>query len=386
MFTFRAFASIVFFSGIAVLLLKAVFRNNTAVLRMDIRFLLLCMLLVLFRMFIPVESPVTSSIPVYEIYPEIYMWLKQPLFSVAGAGVNVLALASAVWVLEAVRRLARLAGSYMETRRLVDGFPDLGVERAARLVERIGEECGRGTRFRLAAEDRVSTPFVFGLLRPCIVIPECDLTERELYFVLKHEMMHYYRGDTLLKMLCEVLRSAYWWNWFAHRLCDMIEEMQEINVDFSVIRGLPELEQLEYPECLVKVARNRVKNRKENRWKVAFRKESPSAVHRRVSLMLENMEINGRKTFASILLSVMVLGLIVLCPNMFIFEPYSISETDAEGNFSVEEGVFYLRKPDGTYDFYYNGEYVVNMPEVYGENAKIYNDLEEAKASGESIK
>ncbi len=95
--------------------------------------------------------------------------------------------------------------------------------------------------------------------------------------------------------------------------------------------------------------------------------------------MLENMEINGRKTFASILLSVMVLGLIVLCPNMFIFEPYSISETDAEGNFSVEEGVFYLRKPHGTYDFYYNGEYVVNMPEVYGENAKIYDSLKEAE-------
>ncbi|HBA67939.1 MAG TPA: hypothetical protein DCZ40_01090 [Lachnospiraceae bacterium] len=378
MFTFRAFASIVFFSAIAVLLLKAVFRNNTAVLRMDIRFLLACMLLVLLRMFIPVESPVTSSIPVYEIYPAVYMWLKRPLFSAAGIEVNILLLAAAVWVLEAARRLARLIRSYMETRYLVDKFPDLGDERASVLVERIGRECGRKTRFRLAREDNVSTPFVFGLLRPCIVVPECGLTERELYFVLKHEMMHYYRGDMLMKLFCEVLRAVYWWNWFAYKLCDMIEEMQEINVDFSVIRNLPELEQLEYPECLVKVARNRVKNRQENRWKVAFKKESPSAVHKRISLMLENMEINGKKTLTSIFLSVIVLGLIVLCPNVLIFEPYAISESDAEGNFGVEEGVFFLRNPDGKFDFYYNGEYVATVLEVSGENAKIYDNLEEA--------
>lgn len=378
MFTFRAFASIVFFSAIAVLLLKAVFRNNTAVLRMDIRFLLACMLLVLLRMFIPVESPVTSSIPVYEIYPAVYMWLKRPLFSVAGIDVNILLLAAAVWVLESARRLARLIRSYMETRYLVDKFPDLGDERASVLVERIGKECGRKTRFRLAREDNVSTPFVFGVLRPCIVVPECGLTERELYFVLKHEMMHYYRGDMLVKLLCEVLRAVYWWNWFAHRLCDMIGEMQEINVDFSVIRGLPELEQLEYPECLVKVARNRVKKREENRWKMAFRKESPSAVHKRISLMLENMEIDGRKTLASVLLSLIVLGLIVLCPNVLIFEPYSISEADAEGNFRIEEDAFYLRNPNGTFDFYHHGEYVVTLQEVYGDDAIIYDNLEEA--------
>ena len=80
MFSFPGLLSVVFFSGVAVIILKLVFRNNNAILYMDIRFLFICMLLILIRMFVPIESPIANNIPIYKIYPDIYIFIKESYF------------------------------------------------------------------------------------------------------------------------------------------------------------------------------------------------------------------------------------------------------------------------------------------------------------------
>lgn len=162
-------------------------------------------------------------------------------------------------------------------------------------------------------------------------------------------------------------------------LCNLVADMQEINVDFKVIRDLPDLEQLKYSECLVNVARSREKKKRSGHWLMSFQNESPSAVHKRISLMLENLEIIKRKTVKSILLSIAIIFLVIICPIVFIFEPYSIREEDADGTFGLKDGVFYLKNSDGTYDFYLDSQYVGTVSEVSGDSTQIYDSLEEAK-------
>ncbi len=381
MFSFLALVSIILFSSVAVVLLKLVFRNNNVVLRLDIRFLMACMLLILLRMFIPIESPITNNIPVYKIYPDVYIFLRDvSLVNIFGFSISILELIMLIWLTGAVIALAMLAKSYMGLIRSVHRCPELEDERICKIASKVNEEYGKKYSFKLVKEEAASIPFVCGIIKPVIVMPELELTDKEAYFILKHEMLHYYRGDTLIKVLCEILKAVYWWNPFMYMLSDLVSNMQEINVDFKIVEGLSDLYQLEYSQCLVRVAKTQQHKRTESRWRVSFKKESPSSTHKRINLMLRNMEVNRKKTVASILLSVVILSLVVLCPNVIVFEPYSIPEELIDASAGGRDGgIWGVDNKDGTYDIYLNGSYykTTSKAEMSDENIKIYDSLDD---------
>ena len=95
--SFSALINIIFFSSIAIIILKIVFRNDDVVICLDVRFLMLCLLLIMLRMFIPVEFPIVNRIPVYKIYPDIYRFLRKPLFQLGNRQINFLLLLAIIW-------------------------------------------------------------------------------------------------------------------------------------------------------------------------------------------------------------------------------------------------------------------------------------------------
>lgn len=378
MIRFSEMVNMVILTGVAVILLEIIFRNNNAILWLDVRLLFGCMLAVALRLFILADSPIANNIPIFSVYPELCRFLRKPLIRLGSLSVNGILLLQILWIVGAiVSALYRICG-YVVTRKRIKGYRRLRDPRFVRAVKQINEELGRKAKFRLMVSKELGTPFIFGVFRPYIGIPEIELKPEEIYLVLKHEILHYYRGDMIIKILCETLRAVYWWNPFVYLLGDLVSSMQEINVDFRVVRDLAEMEQLEYVDCLVKVARNRRMREREGRWEINFRKESPSEVHKRISLMLKNQEVNGKKTTASFLLSVGILCMIAIGPNILTFEPYAIPEKDAVGSVAGKEGVIcYLDNKDGTYDIYVDGQYFKTTIEIFDEHIPVYNTLEE---------
>lgn len=74
--------------------------------------------------------------------------------------------------------------------------------------------------------DMVESPFLFGLIKPRIYIPN-HITADELPYVVQHEMTHLKRKDYLIKPAGFLLLSVYWFNpciWIAYiMLCKDIE-------------------------------------------------------------------------------------------------------------------------------------------------------------------
>lgn len=344
---------------------------------MDIRFLLACMLLILFRMFVPIESPITNNIPIYRIYPDVYVFLRKPFLN---TGIDVIDLLGLIWLGGAVIAMVILVISYTRLLLQVNKLEEIENPRISDIVAKIGKEHGRKTKFRLLLKEDAGTPFVVGILRPNIVMPETEISDMEAYLILKHEMLHYYRGDTVVKILCEILKAIYWWNPFMYMLSKLVSNMQEINVDFQVSKGLSNLEQLEYTQCLINTAKKRTYRNQKNSWLVSFHKESPLVVGKRINLVLSYMQVGKKKTVASILLSIVILSLVVLCPNVIIFEPYFIPAGDiGESAGGREGGIWGIDNKDGTYDIYLNGSYykTTSKEGMSDKNIKIYDSLEE---------
>ena len=98
--------------------------------------------------------------------------------------------------------------------------------------------------------EKVSSPFVFGFLKPRIYLPY-SLTKENLDYVIAHEKMHIKNRDYLLKPIAFVIASIYWFNplvWMAYYLfCKDLE----LSCDEWVIWNLPLEEKKAYAKALV---------------------------------------------------------------------------------------------------------------------------------------
>ena len=376
MVTFSVMFNLFIFSMVSILLLKYIFKDNKVILQLDTRFLLVCMLVIMCRLLIPVELPLTNSIAVSKLYPEFCRFLRNSVDITTSNGIRVRTLLEVIWLVGALIALVRLVKSYWGIREEMKTYKEIKNPHVLEIMEKVNRQYRHPVKFRLLHMENGNTPCIFGVWKPCIMIPDIEVTEKELEFIFTHEMKHFYHGDLLIKLLCEIFKAVYWCNPFVYVLCKLIAQTQEINVDFSVMRKLTEGETLDYSSFLIKLTREREERKKNEKWLMPFQTESTELISKRVNLMMDNLKISTRRTIASITLSVVMVWVIVICPNVFIFEPYSIPEADASESVGLrDDKMFYLRNEDGTYSLYIDGEYSTRISEVFDESIPVYVDI-----------
>ncbi|WP_084134589.1 M56 family metallopeptidase [Paenibacillus harenae] len=101
--------------------------------------------------------------------------------------------------------------------------------------------------------DRITSPFVFGLIKPRIYIP-VGLDKDELSYVIAHEQTHIRRLDYLVKPFAFVTLIVHWFNpvlWLAYSL--MSKDM-EMSCDESVIRKMGTDQKASYSRSLLSLS------------------------------------------------------------------------------------------------------------------------------------
>ena len=119
------------------------------------------------------------------------------------------------------------------------------------LRRRLGEAAPLQREIYLA--DRISSPFVMGILRPRIYLPSSTAME-ERGFIVAHERHHIRRGDPLWKLLGYIALCLHWFNplvWLAFCLAGKDMEM---SCDEAVIRRLGEHIRADYSQALLRLA------------------------------------------------------------------------------------------------------------------------------------
>lgn len=115
---------------------------------------------------------------------------------------------------------------------------------------------GRMAYIRICRTAAVSTPFVLGLLKPCIYLPD-DLSEKDLEYILLHERIHIRRGDHLTRAAAYLALCLHWFNplvWLAFFISGRDMEM---SCDEAVIRKIGNRVKKEYSASLLSLASGR---------------------------------------------------------------------------------------------------------------------------------
>lgn len=103
--------------------------------------------------------------------------------------------------------------------------------------------------------DWISTPFLFGLIRPGIYVP-FHMDRETLGYVLAHEYTHLKNRDHIIKFLWYIVTSVYWFHplvWMAYIL---LGHDIELSCDEQVIRGMDSHEKKCYAGALLNVSTN----------------------------------------------------------------------------------------------------------------------------------
>lgn len=107
----------------------------------------------------------------------------------------------------------------------------------------------------------VSSPFIAGLIKPVLYLPEGDISEQNLTNILRHEITHLNRYDLQYKWFAFFVKCIHWFNPLIYAVSHEINESCEISCDAAATGGMTEEEENSYMNTiLILISSSKQKN------------------------------------------------------------------------------------------------------------------------------
>ena len=157
-----------------------------------------------------------KGLPFGRIMVEIPPQMTAPLSGENGknnGGMTLLDLAAAVWMLGSLGFFSVHFGSYFHYKRQVakKGRP-VGDRQILCLLSRLRGELHIRYNVQMLECSIAESPLILGFFKPILVLPEESYSQEELFFILKHELVHVKRGDVYGKLLFVIVNGIYWFH------------------------------------------------------------------------------------------------------------------------------------------------------------------------------
>ena len=112
----------------------------------------------------------------------------------------------------------------------------------------------QGRKPALYFSDSARTPMLLGVFKPKIILPLREYDEELLLNILRHELTHYRRFDTLYKWIASVILSLHWFNPAAWVIQKELNRACELSCDEMLLRSMDKDEKQSYGNSLLLMA------------------------------------------------------------------------------------------------------------------------------------
>jgi beta-lactamase regulating signal transducer with metallopeptidase domain len=381
-------ALLFFNSGLLIAAILGI--NRRFLLLNSAPFLLIIFFLSLVRLVLPIDLPFSRVIRSEDVLPQISMVLeakviwhvtvKQTIFLVWLSGAIVVVLWK-VWLLIKEDLVTKKFRSIPDKR-----------------LERLSEELFNNKADVVRSPD-VDLPIVTGFLKAHIFVPELDLEDKHIKYILLHEYQHIKGYDIVIKVFYLMLAGLFWWNPLIYIFQKELGKLLEIRCDAGVVKKLPNEEKSDYLMSILAVIK-KASDKKESR-RIALRAEILSArgdqlsadpseeemghIEQEVSKAMRSKLIiptdgsfikfrfqvvtnSSKRSNQYIMMALTVFAVAVfLASYLVIIQPAYFPPVMDDQGFPTYEGVgiglSISENPDGTYDVFFNGKFVENISE-----------------------
>ena len=128
-------------------------------------------------------------------------------------------------------------------------------QQALSLLQNLKKELGISKEIAFQQCLCIGSPMLVGFIHPCILLPKTDFEGEGLYFILKHELVHYRRKDLWYKLLVLIATALHWFNPIVYLIASSIEGLCEMSCDEEVVRSTDADKRQYYSEAILNVAR-----------------------------------------------------------------------------------------------------------------------------------
>ncbi|KAF9137606.1 hypothetical protein BGX30_010089 [Mortierella sp. GBA39] len=163
-----------------------------------------------------------------------------PALEQKDSGLSVRSILMAVWLTGASLLLIRLAIANIRYARLLGRHAQAADPGMVQMLEEVKASMGVRRSIGLKISPAVSSPTLFGVLRPRMIMPPgiAELEEAQQKHIFLHELAHAKRWDILLNWVAQILLAFHWYNpllWYGFY---RMREDQELSADALALRRM----------------------------------------------------------------------------------------------------------------------------------------------------
>jgi len=370
-------------SNLLLMLIAVIICNKKVMINAGYKLITIFLGLTAIRFMLPFEVPFATSIPLPQGISRISVFLFTPLFAIRDVDVTPMQLILLIWLLGVIVQGYRC---YRSNRGMYLYLFTYGrnVTKDPCYEELMKEICGKqASAFSIFEVENLKTPLIFGLFRPYLLIPaDYDCTDRELRYVLMHEVSHFRHHDLLTKFLVQLLSIIYWWNPFGYMLCDQTDLVLEMRID-DVVAGLNKEETTEYLDYLLDLAeyQDALFDLFPMGNIIAMSKGHKKVLTKRFQMLMQGKR---KKNWVLNLLLICMVGSIYILSYLYALEARaSVSDIDKNAFPISSINSYIIDNGNGTYDLYLSDYKIETLSslEYYDKNIPVYTreEFEHAK-------
>lgn len=359
MLSFTALLSNVFFSSLFILIICQLLKSKWGVKQIRIEICFICALLILLRLCLPFEFN-HFNIPVKSILPDVSLFLNQIIITYKERHFKIKYIFYLIWGIAAVILMIRTLWSYLSFGQNIKQLPDSNNFMLNDVLDKVIKKYNKKVDFKIVQTGKITMPMVFGLKKTYIIVPFLNLSEKEWYYILSHEAEHYYHGDLWIKVIFELLSNVYWWNPLVYLLKRQVAKTLEIHNDLKITGSMNDEDQIEYLECLLKIAKQH-KQLKLDKMALSF--GAGSMLVNRCHLIVEQDTPNVSR-YLSLCFIIIPLCALFIISFFIVFEPYGISKDAEFVTVELNKDTAYLYHTEAGYEIYYLDEFFGFIGEI----------------------
>lgn len=201
------------------------------------------------------------STPYRRIVVELPAQMTTPIKSSSEknkTGITMLDIAALIWIIGCLIFISVHLISYSHYKRQIIKKGRIITEtHIISQMSRLKRELHIRRTICLIEYNEAESPMVIGFAKPFLVLPKEQYSSENLYFILKHELVHLKRGDVYLKLLFITANAIHWFNpfiWIMHK--EAVIDM-ELSCDERVTQGTSYALRKAYTETLLSMLHKR---------------------------------------------------------------------------------------------------------------------------------
>lgn len=350
MFSIYSIATSVLFYNLSLIILFFLRRKTNFLAQYTISTLLFLALLSFIRLLLPVDLELAYVVRSERILPKLIELLGyKPSFLPVSVGVALLVVWGVGTTIYMVKDTRTEIKAYKARKRYLC-VTSTQVQQVLNSFD---------VDYVVKVSPMVCMPYTVGIIKPVIYLPLMNLSDEELYYVLKHEIQHIKSHDNVKRLVFLIIEALFWWNPIAHMSLNEFEMLIEMQCDAKLTSTLDGDEVKKYLQTLISVMKQVQSSEDRQTTKLAISFAQTYSIKQRFEVLL--LRKNRKPKYMRYLVCCVMLCIFILSYFVIIQAYYPMPTVAQDFEFTFESDNTFILIDDGTPYLVWGGERVENL-------------------------